>query len=179
MPEASSFTDRDVEEILRVVDRLSDIEVWLETGDIKLHVRKFSGTAPATEATAAPSAPPSTSSNASPERQEEPSSPGASSAVAAEADTGAAEKDAGLEPGTVAIRAPIVGNFYRAPSPADPPFVEPGQEVGPNDPVCLIEVMKLFTTVNAGVSGTIVRIVAEDGATVDEDDILFVVRPAE
>ncbi len=76
------------------------------------------------------------------------------------------------------MRAPMVGTFYRRPSPQEPVFVEVGQKVSKGQPLCLIEVMKLFTTIEAPVAGTVEAIVADDGALVEFDQLLFHVRPA-
>lgn len=79
--------------------------------------------------------------------------------------------------GLVAIRAPNLGTFYRAPKPGAAPYVELGQAIEPETEVCLIEVMKLFTPVKAGVRGKLVRICVEDGRMVDYDAPLFLVEP--
>jgi acetyl-CoA carboxylase biotin carboxyl carrier protein len=153
-----SFTQDDVEQILRVVDGLTDVEVRLEVGDLKLHVRKFSG-----------------SSQTSTPRTAEATAPTPPAAAASEARP-ANPVPAHTPAGAVAIRAPILGTFYRAPSPAEPSFVDVGSRVRASDPVCIIEVMKLFNTVNAGVDGTIVSIVADNGQMVEQDDVLFYVK---
>lgn len=80
--------------------------------------------------------------------------------------------------GLVAVRAPILGVFYRASAPGAPPFVEVGSQVRAEDTVCLVEVMKLFNTVKAGVAGKVVRILAENGKMVAQDQPLFLVDPA-
>jgi acetyl-CoA carboxylase biotin carboxyl carrier protein len=163
-----SFTQDDVEQILRVVDGLSDVEVRLEVGDLKLHVRKFSGGSDVQGARLAdvPAAAPRPA--ATPDAR--PAVPAASPAPARATAEGAAPADA------VPSRAPMLGAFYRAPSPAEPAFVQEGSRVRAGDPVCIIEVMKLFNTVNAEVDGTIVSIVAENGQMVEQDDILFYVK---
>ncbi len=79
--------------------------------------------------------------------------------------------------GCVAIRSPILGTFYRAPSPEKPPFVEVGSRVDPKDSVCLVEVMKLFNSVPAGQAGVIEEIRAENGALVEFGEILMILRP--
>lgn len=157
MPGPSPFTRDDVEQILRVVDRLTDVEVTLEAGDLRLHVRKFSGNAPLPAE--APAITPSTAP-AMPRAQPAPSKPSAP-----------------IPEGAAAIRAPMLGTFYRAPSPTAPPYVEVGKRVAAGDPVCVIEVMKLFNTVNAEIGGTILEIAAENGAMVEYNQILFVVQP--
>lgn len=60
------------------------------------------------------------------------------------------------------VRAPIFGTFYRAPKPGASPYVSIGQKVEPETELCLIEVMKLFTSVTSGVAGTVQKILAED-----------------
>lgn len=85
----------------------------------------------------------------------------------------AAVADSPAEPGWTAIRAPNLGTFYRSPKPGSAPFVEVGQHVGVDTEVCLLEVMKLFTSVKAGVSGTIKQVCAIDAQLVEGDTILF------
>ena len=78
--------------------------------------------------------------------------------------------------GHVLVKAPSLGTFYRAPKPGELPFVEVGNAVKPDTEVCLIEVMKLFTSLRAGVSGKIARILAEDGTMIELGDPLFLVE---
>ena len=80
--------------------------------------------------------------------------------------------------GMVVVRAPNLGTFYRAPKPGAPPYVSIGQKVEPGTELCLIEVMKLFTTLKAGAKGTIKRVCAKDGAMVEFGDILFYIEPS-
>jgi acetyl-CoA carboxylase biotin carboxyl carrier protein len=82
-----------------------------------------------------------------------------------------------IPPGLLAVRAPILGVFYRASAPGAPPFVEVGSQVRAEDTVCLVEVMKLFNTVKAGVAGKVVRILAENGSMVEQDQALFFIDP--
>jgi acetyl-CoA carboxylase biotin carboxyl carrier protein len=72
-----------------------------------------------------------------------------------------------------AIRAPLPGTFYRAPSPGAPPFVEIGSFVGPDTVVGIIETMKLMNPVHAGASGTITEILAENGAMIGKHAALM------
>jgi acetyl-CoA carboxylase biotin carboxyl carrier protein len=80
--------------------------------------------------------------------------------------------------GMVTITAPNLGTFWRAPKPGADPYVEIGQKVNEETTVCLIEVMKLFTPISAGVSGTIVEMVAENSAMVEFGETLILVDPA-
>lgn len=79
--------------------------------------------------------------------------------------------------GLIPIKSPMLGTFYRASKPGAPPFVEVGTVVSEETTVCIMEVMKLFSTVNAGTRGRITRICAEDGQLVEHDHVLFLVDP--
>ena len=79
--------------------------------------------------------------------------------------------------GLAAIPAPMVGTFYPAPQPGAPPFVSPGDRVEPDTTVGLIEVMKVFTAVAAGVAGTIEEALAGEAQGVEYGEPLFLVRP--
>ena len=78
----------------------------------------------------------------------------------------------------VAVKAPNLGTFYRAAKPGAAPFVEVGQEVEPETELCLIEVMKLFTTLKAGVCGVVREVCVQDAAMVEFGDTLFYIEPA-
>ena len=78
--------------------------------------------------------------------------------------------------GRVFVRAGYLGTFYRSPKPGEAPYVEVGTAVVPETDLCLIEVMKLFTAIRAGVAGKIVQILAEDGEMVAEGQPLFVIE---
>ena len=83
-----------------------------------------------------------------------------------------------VQDGTVVITAPLMGRFYPQPEPGAPPFVTMGSEVAEDTVVGLIEVMKLFNTVQAGVRGTITEICAPAGEFLEYGTVLFRVRPS-
>lgn len=91
----------------------------------------------------------------------------------------AGSPDSGVPEGMHVIRAPNVGTFYRAPKPDEEPYVEVGDQVSEDTEVCLVEVMKLFTPVAAGVAGKIREILMEDGQMVEYDQPMFYVEPNE
>ena len=80
--------------------------------------------------------------------------------------------------GLVNVTAPMVGTFYRAPAPGEPPFVEVGTAVEEGTQVCILEVMKLLSSVVAGARGTVTEICRENGEAVQYGDVLFRIRPA-
>jgi acetyl-CoA carboxylase biotin carboxyl carrier protein len=80
-----------------------------------------------------------------------------------------------VEAGQVIVNAPSLGTFYRSAKPGTAPFAQIGDLVEPETELCLIEVMKLFTTLRAGVKGRLVKILVDDGAMVEHDQPLFVI----
>lgn len=79
--------------------------------------------------------------------------------------------------GSIVISSPMVGTFYRASEPGAPPFVEVGQTVEPETTVCIVEVMKLMSSIPAGAYGTIVQVLVDDAAPVAAGQPLIVLRP--
>ncbi len=77
----------------------------------------------------------------------------------------------------ITIKSPMIGTFYRRPSPDKPIFAEIGTEVAPGKVVCIIEAMKLFNEIESEVSGTIVKILVDDASPVEYDQPLFLVEP--
>ena len=154
-----SLTYDEIAEIIKLVDSSSCDELVVETSDIKLVVRRNGAARGATaEYVEQGSAPVTVSSAAS--RKERAAVPKVEAAA-----------------GHIEVTAPMVGTFYRAPNPEAPPFVQIGSVVGVGQALCLIEVMKLFTTINAEVAGRIVQIGAENGELVEYGRTLFVIEP--
>jgi acetyl-CoA carboxylase biotin carboxyl carrier protein len=160
------WTERQILDTLRFIEESDYDEVLLETEGFKLHVRKSGAPRELTTqpAPATPDPVPAPAQHAHDlVSTARPAAPG--------------EQD-DIPAGTVAIRAPMIGTFYRAPAPHLPPFVEAGSSVTPEDPVCLIEVMKLFNTLKAGVAGKVVKIVAQNAAPVAKDEVLMLIEPS-
>jgi acetyl-CoA carboxylase biotin carboxyl carrier protein len=80
------------------------------------------------------------------------------------------------EPGVTYIKAPMVGTFYRAPSPESPPFVEVNAKVSENSVVCIIEAMKIMNEIQAEAKGTVVEILVENGQPVEYGQRLFKIK---
>lgn len=78
----------------------------------------------------------------------------------------------------ITIKSPMIGTFYRKPSPDKPMFVEVGSTISKGDVVCVIEAMKLFNEIEAEVSGKIVKILVDDASPVEFDQPLFLVDPS-
>ena len=78
----------------------------------------------------------------------------------------------------VIIKSPMIGTFYRKPSPDKPMFVEVGSTIGKGDVLCVVEAMKLFNEIEAEISGKIVKILVDDMSPVEFDQPLFLVDPS-
>ena len=100
--------------------------------------------------------------------------PQSQSAPAVEKPAKAAEAPAG---NTVTIKRPMIGTFYRSPSPDKPSFINVGDEITPGKVVCIIEAMKLFNEIESEISGKIVKVLVEDASPVEYDQPLFLVEP--
>lgn len=77
----------------------------------------------------------------------------------------------------ITIKSPMIGTFYRRPSPDKPNFAEIGTEIVAGKTICIIEAMKLFNEIEAEISGTVVKILVEDNSPVEYDQPLFLVEP--
>jgi acetyl-CoA carboxylase biotin carboxyl carrier protein len=155
------LTHDDVRKILEIIDRAEHLdEVELVFEGFHLHVRRGSaGAEPLTK----PAIPVARTRTAEATKQDRLS---------------AESSEPALADGDIAIRAPMLGTFYRASAPGQPPFVEPGQHVKADDTLCLIEVMKLFNSIRAGVDGVVRSVLADDGSLVEYNQMLFVVVPS-
>ena len=76
------------------------------------------------------------------------------------------------------VKSPIIGTFYRKPSPDKPSFVEVGQSISKGDVLCVIEAMKLFNEIESDFSGKIVKILVDDQSPVEFDQPLFIIDPS-
>lgn len=80
--------------------------------------------------------------------------------------------------GLIAIISPMVGTFYRSPSPEAPAFVEVGHDVEPGKVVCILEAMKLFNEIESEVRGKVVKILVENGQAIEYGQKLMLVKKA-
>ncbi|MCR1782448.1 acetyl-CoA carboxylase biotin carboxyl carrier protein [Nocardioides carbamazepini] len=147
-----------VVELLTMLDG-SDLptRIVYKDGPLRLEVER--GTSSAPVVVAAPPVAPAVAVAPTPAPQD---------AVAAPAATPAPATEGRGEP----VAAPIAGVFYRAPSPDAPPFVEVGQQVGADDVIGIVEVMKLMNTVRAGVAGTVVEVCVDNAELVEFEQVL-------
>ncbi len=150
-----------VERVRELIDLMTDnelSEIILKRGEDRICLRKKGEPAPIAYAPAPAAAP--------------MPAPAAAAPAASSGDTSAAAP-AGDGPEIVYIKSPMVGTFYRSPNPDAPPFVKPGDRVTSETVVCVIEAMKMFTDMQAEVSGEIVAVLVENGDPVDVNKPLF------
>jgi acetyl-CoA carboxylase biotin carboxyl carrier protein len=146
------ITQKDVEEIVALLDASRFDELVVETARFKLTVRRSgAGWTQETE---------TKSADAPKQAQAKRAAPKVS-----------------LAPGEIAVHPPLVGTFYRAPKPGALPFVEVGAVVREDTVVAIIESMKLMTPVHAGANGTVAEICVENAAFVEQDSVLMKLKP--
>ncbi|SNR73653.1 acetyl-CoA carboxylase biotin carboxyl carrier protein [Lutibacter flavus] len=155
---------KDIQNLIKFVAKSGTSEVKLEMEDIKITIKTGSGK---TETTIVQQAPVGL-----------PQMPVAAQAPAAiqPVTEGGDQKDEASK--YIEITSPIIGTFYRKPSPDKDVFVEIGDNVNEDTVVCMVEAMKLFNEIEAEVSGKIVKVLVEDGTPVEFGQPLFLVDPS-
>lgn len=161
---------KQIQELIKMINDSNIGEVSIEQKEFKITIRQKEEHITQVVATSAPmnygalpqqsqpqSLPPMPAVAPSPQAQAAPAQPSAN---------------------TVTIKSPMIGTFYRRPSPDKPIFVEVGDEVTPGKVVCIIEAMKLFNEIESEVKGKIVKILVDDASPVEYDQPLFLVEPA-
>lgn len=167
------LTQEDVLQILRIMDESDYEQLHLEVGELKLVVSKR-GVSGLSQGEPDLSVPAPIDAPQNVEKTVQAALP--TEKLLLKKDDGVEDEAAELE-GLIPIRSPMLGTFYRSSKPDDPPFVTAGHVVDEETTVCIIEVMKLFSTIHAGMRGRIARICAEDGELVEYNQVLFLVDP--
>jgi len=159
---------KEIQNLIKFVAKSGASEVKLEMDDIKITIRTGSDSdttivhqVPATQIPQQALAAPAAAAAAAPAEATPPPP------VAASEDSK-----------YITIKSPIIGTFYRKPSPDKPLFVEVGQTIAEGDVLCVIEAMKLFNEIESEVSGKIVKILVDDSSPVEFDQPLFLVDPS-
>lgn len=163
-----SLTRKDIEEIMALLEASHFDRLSLEMDGVKLELARggSGGARPSTGSG------PSTSSGRA---EVAPSPPPASSPPPARPEL--VEGRAPTPEGLVEVKSPLLGVFYRAPKPGEPPFVEVGDRVEADTIIGIIEVMKLMNSARAGVAGEVVEILGQNGEMVEHGEALMLVRP--
>jgi len=151
----------EIAKLIELLDRSSLAELNWASDNERLSLKKASANSPA-PVVAAPVA----------------SAPVAAVASASAPAPVAAPPAPSPEAGLVEIRSPMVGTFYRAASPESPNYAEEGGKVEKGKTVCIVEAMKLMNEIESEVTGTVVKVVAQNEQPVEFGTVLFLVRPA-
>jgi acetyl-CoA carboxylase biotin carboxyl carrier protein len=156
---------KEIQNLIKFVSNSGVAEVKLETGDIKITIRTtLEGNSP--DITYVQQAP----------MQQAIAAPVAAIPAATPSATPAAVADDNAK--YVTIKSPMIGTFYRKPSPDKPVFVEVGNTISKGDVLCVVEAMKLFNEIEAEITGKIVKILVDDMSPVEFDQPLFLVDPS-
>lgn len=157
---------KEIQNLIKFVAKSGASEVKLEMDDIKITIR----TGSESETTIVQQVP----MHAAPVMQQQvPAQQAAAPVQEAAAPTAAAEDSK-----YITIKSPIIGTFYRKPSPDKPVFVEVGTDIKEGDVLCVIEAMKLFNEIESEISGKIVKVLVDDASPVEFDQPLFLVDPS-
>ncbi len=162
---------KEIQNLIRFVAKSGASEVKLEMDDVKITIKTGSeeGTTIVQQMpmTAAPMMP-----------QAVAPAPVAPAAAPAAPAAPVAEAPASDDSKYITVKSPIIGTFYRKPSPDKPMFAEVGQTIAEGDVLCIIEAMKLFNEIESEVSGKIVKVLVDDSSPVEFDQPLFLVDPS-
>ncbi|GAA4245329.1 acetyl-CoA carboxylase biotin carboxyl carrier protein [Winogradskyella psychrotolerans] len=157
---------KEIQNLIKFVAKSGASEVKLEMNDVKITIR----TGSESETTIVQQVP----MQAAPVMQQHMP---AHQAVAPAAESPAAPA-ATEDSKYITIKSPIIGTFYRKPSPDKPVFVEVGTDIKEGDVLCVIEAMKLFNEIESEISGKIVKVLVDDASPVEFDQPLFLVDPS-
>ncbi len=162
---------KQIQELIKTINKSNISELSIEEGDFKITIRQ--------EATAQAQFIPVQQMPvqvAMPQPAPQAALP-AASAPAPAAEKPAAPAAAPAAGNTVTIKSPMIGTFYRSPSPDKPVFVNVGDEIKAGQVLCIIEAMKLFNEIESEVSGRVVKVIADDSSPVEYDQPLFLIEP--
>ncbi|HET6970614.1 MAG TPA: acetyl-CoA carboxylase biotin carboxyl carrier protein [Phenylobacterium sp.] len=158
----------ELKELLHILDEREIIEFELEEEGKKLRIRKAAANHAAPPVViAAPIVPAAVA----------PPAAGLAAPVPAPASAPPPPPEAAAAEGTLVVKSPIVGTFYRSPDPNSPSFVEVGDRVKPGQVMCIIEAMKLMNEIEAEVAGEVLKVHPQNGQPVQYGDPLFTIRP--
>lgn len=163
---------QDVENLVELFNRSDWDEMHLKTDDLEIFLSNDPNASPIPQAAA-------NQTGSAPVQQAPTVATSEGAPASKAADSSPENKQVVSVPdGMVAVTAPNLGTFYRAPKPGAAPYVEVGQQVDETTDICLVEVMKLFTPVKAGLAGKIHAVCIDDGTMVEFGDTLMIIDPA-
>lgn len=169
------MTFKEVQELIKLVGKSNLTEFKMKNGDFEVSIRtkKYGKYKDRIISSSQPSIIPMPSTAVASPPSIPASAPAQTSQPASEETT----DDQPSSENYLEIKSPMVGTFYRSPSPDKPAYVKVGDTVEVGSVVCIIEAMKLFNEIESEVSGTIVKVMIEDASPVEYDQVLYLVDP--
>jgi len=164
---------KEIQNLIKFVAKSGASEVKLETGDVKITIKTGSDDKETTIVQQVPMG--GQQLQQMPAQQQAPAPQAAPQEAAPAGDAKPAADD---DSKYITVKSPIIGTFYRKPSPDKPTFVEVGDTVKEGDVLCIIEAMKLFNEIESEVSGKIVKVLVDDSSPVEFDQPLYLVDPS-
>ncbi|MBZ9630876.1 acetyl-CoA carboxylase biotin carboxyl carrier protein [Salegentibacter sp. LM13S] len=167
---------KEIQNLIKFVAKSGASEVKLETGDVKITIKTGSDE----KETIVQQVPMGSHMQHMPaqqqpqQQQQAPAPSHGNDSQSKEEQNTSAEEDSKH----ITVKSPIIGTFYRKPSPDKPTFVEVGDSIKEGDVLCVIEAMKLFNEIESEVSGKIVKVLVDDSSPVEFDQPLFLVDPS-
>lgn len=162
---------KQIQNLIKFVAKSGASEVKLEMDDFKITIK--TGSEDSGERTVVQQIP----MGAMPQQQM-PAQPQAAAPAQAAPQAENTSEDSSGDDKYITVKSPIIGTFYRKPSPDKPAFVEVGSQINEGDVLCTIEAMKLFNEIESEVSGKIVKVLVDDSSPVEFDQPLFLVDPS-
>ena len=163
---------KEIQNLIKFVAKSGASEVKLETGDVKITIRTGSDEK---ETTIVQQVPQQQMPQQMPAQQPQQQQAPAQQESAPQQESKDSTQD---DSKYITVKSPIIGTFYRKPSPDKPTFAEVGDTIKEGDVLCIIEAMKLFNEIESEVSGKIVKVLVDDSSPVEFDQPLFLVDPS-
>lgn len=160
---------KQIQELVKMINKSSISELSIKDGDFEITIKQESAAPGATVYSAVPpvavAAPMAMPMNAP------VAAPAAAPAATNEVPAAAPSSDK-----LHTIKSPMIGTFYRSPSPDKPTFVSVGDEIKPGQTICIIEAMKLFNEIESEVSGKVVKVLVDDSSPIEYDQPMFMIE---
>ncbi|MDI9320075.1 MAG: acetyl-CoA carboxylase biotin carboxyl carrier protein [Phycisphaerales bacterium] len=157
---------KQIQDLVKMINKSNISELSIKDGEFEITIKQESGltgtpvyaqpvvmSAPVGAPIAAPAAAPSTA-----------------------APSAASEAPAANNDKLHTIKSPMIGTFYRSPSPEKPPFVNVGDEVKQGQPICIVEAMKLFNEIECEVNGRVVKVLVDEASPIEYDQPMFIIE---
>lgn len=168
---------KEIQELIKLINKSNLSEFIMQEGEFKLTIRtknymkgKIKAMEPQVVSVAQPQVVPV-------QHVAPPAAPAPAAPSPAPVAPAAPKEEADDTAHYLEVKSPIVGTFYRSPSPDKPAYVKVGDNVAAGDVVCIVEAMKLFNEIETEVTGKIVKVLIEDASPVEYDQVIFLVDP--